>query len=160
VVESREGRIIGWNDGTICVYNCADGNLHQFGSRLGLPDIILGLKVERKHMEFIDDHLFVLHYKEDNSGRYCISEFHLSKKATAWVKLRVHECDPSLYDPPEEHNRLSLLACNEFLLVHSDKDDRVSLYNLSTSMWRNLPDLKLSTSQYMVMCEINWNILH
>jgi len=148
VVESREVCIIG---GYSKLYNCVDGNLQQ----LYLEDMGPGFY---KGFALINDHLFVLH-RENILQKYCIFEYHLPKKATAWVKLRVHDCDPSICKHLKEDYKISLLACNGFLLLYSSRSttvSRVCLYNLLTCVWHNLIFL---VTQIQMLLEINWSAL-
>jgi len=105
----------------------------------------------------------LVHDGESNSGMYCISEFHLPEKAIAWMKLKVHKCNPSIYKFPKTLYSLSLLACNGFLLVHSYKYwqnyDCLLLYNLSTCAWRNLTNMELPSFSDPMLCEISWSAL-
>jgi len=72
VVESRKAFIIRWEDSNdwkdpskiACVYNYANGNLQHFNP----SNIAPGLKVAPNCIEFINDHLFVLHEKAPPSS--------------------------------------------------------------------------------------------
>jgi len=130
VMEAIKGHIIGWDywphywlgiSPRLCVYNFGDGTLQHFNGF----NIALELEVGLGYFVHLEDHLFVLH-KEVSLGfadRYCISEFHLSEKATGWVKLGVRSCVPCkafFRETPLDIINMKLFGCNGFLLVYID----------------------------------------
>lgn len=158
-----------------CLYDFAEGQLHHFRR------IVQGLS--GSSYALLGDRLFVLHEKRRadpsnliQSGqepKCYISEYHLPKSGTAWVKVETHSCGP-FEDFPQENHLMQLHACNGFLLVIGqagvwdsnnvfvapDKYEFVWLYNLSTSKWQVLPKvpgLHTGTSALNLMCELRWS---
>lgn len=115
---------------------------------------------------------------DDSPGRvfmmdqYCITEYKGQTTHPNWVKLRSVSCSPFKLRPSRADYRMTLRACEGFLLVvahnnewHNPYDHEIGwLYDLATDEWRVLPNLPIGVKlepdiNDSLLCELRWDVV-
>ena len=146
------------------VYEFAEHQLQHYGA----DDIAQGPLV--KSYALLSERLFVLHYESRQGPAslshpvcFVISEYHLPKNATVWVKVETHSCCPfDHWLEGTDHYNVSIHAGNRFLLIGkvNEKYEYEWLYDLSTFKWQRLPAVQhCDNGPLDLMCEISWNAI-
>lgn len=146
------------------VYQFAEHRLQHYGA----DDIAQGPLV--KSYALLSDHLFVLHCEacpgpasSSHQIHFVISEYHLPKNATVWVKVETHgSCPFDHWLERTDHYNVSIHASNGYLLIGKvdEKYEYEWLYDLSAFKWQRLPVVQhCEHGPLDVMCELSWNTI-